>query len=671
MSIVVNNDRLECILTEYGLRRIAEAIEDSSVTLNLGKIKVGDSNGEYYVPSESITALRNPIPNGEFSVIQKELLEDGLTVSFECIIPESFGGYDIREVGLFEITEEGDKLFAVATQQPIVKPDLDDNYYMSINYYILLKGANLSEAYDSIILDPNSQVATEEDLETLLSTLLFTQGNLSAQIGYNSEIIGYNRPTELYEFAVANRNAFGYSASCNSYASFVKYVDGEDNVFGYWIFDYPKRNEFFQIIKDISSKGYNISTSQNVNLFERTYEGITSALVFTPPTYFYVDPSTPLSLVENNADVPFTMMFVVNPIALESDRTLLARSNYSINANTFEIKELSDNSLFIRLFTDSSNYITFTSSENAIPVGCHVVLISYDNIEHTIVAYVNGVPITLTKEVTGTYTHMFDSVTTLYGYTCDIDYIKYTYTTSPSTGSPQGIYNADGSPYDGEDWTVDQNQVYFNGEIASYIFSRNKITSGLYAWSYGSGLGKKIIYTKTEIVTTGTVLYNSDYTVYSGDEFKISSDGSRIIYNNSYATVRDGFADIQPATLYAWVYNDGIEKIWANSNSNPTVMFNEDGTIHPSDSTWNLTDGHITYVPTGNEAVYNSSYNKNASKLDTTSCVINNLGQVTDPINSNVALVGIALYSMSEEDMRIFSMELGAQVGQNPAISPS
>ena len=113
-----------------------EAIADGTVTLNLGKIKVGSANGEYYEPTEDQTELYQEI--GEFYVVEKKLLEDGLTVSFHALIPESFGNCDIREVGLYEITDEGDKLFAISTQQPIVKPGTDYNYYIAIDYYIFL-----------------------------------------------------------------------------------------------------------------------------------------------------------------------------------------------------------------------------------------------------------------------------------------------------------------------------------------------------------------------------------------------------------------------------------------------------------------------------------------------------------------------------------------------------
>ena len=138
MPSIVNDNELKLIITSYGLTRIAEAMSDSSITLNISKVKVGDANEEYYTPTEAQTSLRNPIEGGTFYVIKKELLEDGVTVSFQVAIPETFDNCDIREVGLYETVGDDDKLFAICTQQPIVKPDVTYNYFIAIDYYIFL-----------------------------------------------------------------------------------------------------------------------------------------------------------------------------------------------------------------------------------------------------------------------------------------------------------------------------------------------------------------------------------------------------------------------------------------------------------------------------------------------------------------------------------------------------
>ena len=75
MSQVVNNtDKLTFILTSYGLGRVAEALMDKEVTIMLSKVKVGDANFEYYTPKETAEDLKHPIEDGEFYIIEKDLL---------------------------------------------------------------------------------------------------------------------------------------------------------------------------------------------------------------------------------------------------------------------------------------------------------------------------------------------------------------------------------------------------------------------------------------------------------------------------------------------------------------------------------------------------------------------------------------------------------------------
>ena len=198
MAQVINStDYLTFILTQYGLNRVGEALANPNEDLNISKIKVGDANFTYYEPTETQTELVHLIPDGEFYIIEKELLEDNLTVSFHAIFPETFQNAEIREVGIYETIDGVDYLFAVSTQQPLLKPYMDLNYLVSVDYYAFLKAQNLAEVYDQIVLNPDNQLVSGEDLENLMSTILFTEDNLMDQIHDNTKILGLNRVQQL------------------------------------------------------------------------------------------------------------------------------------------------------------------------------------------------------------------------------------------------------------------------------------------------------------------------------------------------------------------------------------------------------------------------------------------------------------------------------------------
>lgn len=192
MATIVNDNPLVYVITNYGRSRIAEAMADTSVELALNKIKLGDGNGNYYTPSESQTSLVNEIPNSTVYIQRKDLLEDNLTVSLGFLIPETLGNCDIREVGLYETVDDVDNLFAIGTQQPIVKPSIEYNYDIAIEYYIMLKSANLAEVYDQITLDPFKISVKEEDVRAVVNSLMATQNFAKSQLSAINNVIEDN-----------------------------------------------------------------------------------------------------------------------------------------------------------------------------------------------------------------------------------------------------------------------------------------------------------------------------------------------------------------------------------------------------------------------------------------------------------------------------------------------
>ena len=318
MTKVVNDtDKLTYILTNYGLARVAEALADTTVNIVLTKMKLGDANYEYYEPEAGSTELVHPIEGAEYPILAKELLEDGLTVSLHSVFPERLDNCEIREVGIYETVNGEDKLFARSTQQPLIKPSTELNYFTTVDYYAFLKSQNLSDIYDQIVLDPDDQLVTEEDLENLMKTIAFTESNLMEQINGNSRVIGLNRAQQLKAKIEANRDAFGYTSAYNTYSLLLNAINSDD-IFGYWLFNYPRRTTSTSSVTDISPRRRNLSTNKPINVYERIYDGITPTLKFNAPNYFYLDQGEGVIGYDENA---FTIVGnpVVNSIGVASD----------------------------------------------------------------------------------------------------------------------------------------------------------------------------------------------------------------------------------------------------------------------------------------------------------------------------------------------------------------
>lgn len=669
MSQIVNNNKLTLILTQYGLNRVAEAMADPSLNLNLTKIKFGSGdNFEYYVPSEAQTSLKGNL-NLEFYIYRKELLEDGLTISFYTMIPENIGGFDIREVGLYEDVNGDERLFAIGTCQPIVKPTTADNYFIAIDYYIFLKAANFASVYDQITLDSEHSLVTEPDMEEMMRIFLFSNANLINQIGNNSRIIGYNRATQLYEKIAENKTSFSYITLYKNYASLLG-MSSEDSIFSFWVFDFSRRMQSQNSIVDLSQNANYLSTTLPVASLKRVYNGFMSTFSMSEAN-FYLDSSISVRLFddETNSDIPFVAAFALKALNSEVSRTLLAKSDYAMGSHTFEFNELADRSIQVKLFTDASNYLTFTSNSNVIPTGAHSLVLSYNPTEKEFIAYVNSEKIPLSKIETGNYTHMEELPGTLYYFSCTPSYLGY----ADKSSNPTIIYNTDGTVYQGSEWTIQNNVLNYEGHAATYSQADNILTKQLYAWVYNDGENNHVVYTEVAPSADGrtlteprATLYNSDYTEYSGGDFIVNED--IVSFRNEQAAIYDSSFNPDRKTLYAWKYIAPRAEIYGNRPLSPTSFYTytEKKELYTG-TDWTVSEGVVYYL--GQVASQDSSKDINTLYPNLTSYLTDVDGNIVQPINAEVGVISIIKDKMEEERVRALSLLLCATMGMNPYIN--
>ena len=667
MAEIVNNDKLTLILTQYGLDRVAEVMADPSLNLHLTKIKFGSGNNyEYYTPIQEQTSLKSPIEGAEFYIYKKELLEDELTISFYTIVPETIGGFDIREVGLYETVNGEDKLFAIGTSQPFVKPTTANNYFIAIDYYIFLRAANFASVYDQITLDADHALITEPDMEEMLRTFLFSNANLINQINQNSRIIGYNRATQLYEKVSENKTSFSYLTLYKNYASLLG-MSSENSIFSFWAFDYSRRMQLENSIVDLSQNSNYLSTTVPVSSIEKVYNGFMS--MFSMGTAnFSLNAEIPVQLYNTEGDIPFVVACALKPLTTGVTRTLIAKSNYATSTHTFEFIETANGELKVKLFTDSSNYLEFTSDNNVIPQGCHSVVFFYNPstllLRDRLKAYINSKKITFSVNEVGTYTHMNELPGTLYAYSCIPTFIGY----ADKASSPTKIYNENGTPYSGTEWVISNGVVYYNQHITFYSEDDNVETDQLYAWVYNDGENDNIVYTKVApnpdnrtLSTPWATLYNSDYTEYFGTDFIVNGD--LVLYRNNPTTY---VASKNPPviTLYAWKYEAPEVTIYGNKPSNPNVLYEINELYGGAD--WVISNGEVYYL--GQKATYDSSKNNDTAYPSLTSFITNENGNIINPINAEVGIISIVKDELEEERVKALSLLLCATMGLNPYL---
>ena len=695
MTQIVKNDKLILKLTDYGLERIAYAVENPTANLNITKIRIGSGdNFKYYKPSSSQTELKGDL-GYEFYIYTKELLEDGYTISFFTIIPEDISGFEIREVGLYETYAGEDHLFAISTQQPFVKPSFDDNYFINIEYYIFLKSQNFATIYDQITLDVEHALVTEPEMEELMRTFLFAQGNLMTQIGNNSTIIGYDRASQLYEKIKENQKTCSYITLYKNFASLIDNVTNSDNIFSYWTFDYSRRENMSNSIVDLSNNGYYLSTNKMLTNYKQIYEGFTSMFSFNPPNYYKLNPEILLNLSDATTmtDLPFSMIFVLKPLKTTETRTILAKSDYSLGAHTIEVMELPDHSIQVKLFSDSSNYLTFKTIQDSVPLGAHAIVLSYDPLNRKMTFYINSTKYVVEAEQIGnTYTCINENPPTYFAFDCAPSYEIYVEKDSNDLPIKLYNYNEDHNlvVYQGTDWTIEGDKILYQGnESFPNPLKDPKPLPILYGWIPPQGViaFDKKVYTKVlpEDLENPTFsylpeLYDENYEIYSGEDFYVDWDDISNVFRikfyqneDSYNAVYDSDYNIPPNTedpiiVYNYKYQMETDTIFANSVSNPTILYSEeDGKfIIYSGTEWTIQEKNVYRLE--QLATHNSSQDVESPGTSLASYIINEEGIPANYVDSNVGLISIIKEGLSDEKARIIALNLSASVGRNPYL---
>jgi hypothetical protein len=273
----------------------------------------------------------------------------------------------------------------------------------------------------------------------------------------------------------------------------------------------------------------------------------------------------------------------------------------------------------------------------------------------------------MTRVETGNYTHMKELPGQLYYFYCIPSYIGY----ANSGSNPTVIYNADGTLYQGGIWTLEDNALYYDGNIATYAPSEN-ISIQLYAWVYDDGENIHVVYTEAAPSADGQTitepwapLYNSDYTPYTGSDFYVSQD--LVTFRNNPASY-DSSLDPEQLHLYAWKYIAPKVSIYGNSPSNPTAFYNYDAekTLYIG-TDWTVKNGEVYYI--GTLATRDPEKDTSTAYPNLTSYIIDASGKEAQPINAEVGIVSIVKDKLIEEKVRALSLLLCATMGINPYLS--
>lgn len=146
------------ILTNLGKAKLANA-SILNEKVNFKTLVLGDSNGDYYEPTENQESLRNEVYRVNISSIKIDENNPNWII-VKSVIAGSVGGFTIREVG---ILDDEDNLLAIAKYPQTYKPNTNDGSIKDLIINIILEVSNASTV--SMKVDPTVILTTKKDLE--------------------------------------------------------------------------------------------------------------------------------------------------------------------------------------------------------------------------------------------------------------------------------------------------------------------------------------------------------------------------------------------------------------------------------------------------------------------------------------------------------------------------
>ena len=168
------------ILTNIGKAQIANA-SALGTKVKFTTLKLGDSGGNYYNPTETQTALVHEVWSGNIGNIIVDT-DNSNWIVLETVIPANVGGFMIRECGIAD--DEGN-LLAVGKYPETYKPVVSEGSSKDLRIRTILEVVNTAAV--TLKVDPTVTLVTKEDLETVKNSIPQNASDIgaiaSSQIG--------------------------------------------------------------------------------------------------------------------------------------------------------------------------------------------------------------------------------------------------------------------------------------------------------------------------------------------------------------------------------------------------------------------------------------------------------------------------------------------------------
>lgn len=178
-------------ITKAGLAAITAAMNNNS-KVPITYMAFGDGNGYIPEPDENATSLVNEVYRVGVNKVEVHNKNPNWLVC-EAIIPSAVGGFNIREVALYDNT--GNTMLAIASYPPTYKPTVEEGAAKIQTIRIVIQVDNSGNF--ELIVDPDVVLATVDFVNNKLGTLRVNKISdlfsiLNPQNGMIVEVVSYD-----------------------------------------------------------------------------------------------------------------------------------------------------------------------------------------------------------------------------------------------------------------------------------------------------------------------------------------------------------------------------------------------------------------------------------------------------------------------------------------------
>lgn len=135
----------------------------AGTSVHLTNLAVGDGNGAFVIPTESMTALVHERHRGPVSSLTVDVSNPSWLVA-EAVIPAAVGGFTVREIGLYD---DAGHLYAVGNFPETYKPMLAEGSARDLLIRMIIETSNAANV--TLTIDPAVVVATNQSVANAIN----------------------------------------------------------------------------------------------------------------------------------------------------------------------------------------------------------------------------------------------------------------------------------------------------------------------------------------------------------------------------------------------------------------------------------------------------------------------------------------------------------------------